>query len=186
MALRWNDGARVQPLDHIEAIELESVMGEDISIAQCNIVFDDGSRLNVRIESDLENDVMIFRGFVLGLIERLGPERRSRISFRPLSPPSSSARVVFISGSLIALIAFLVVGLWAWLSDAAVGQAEWVAVPLFLLIAGMLASIVRSGFITNNKPLDPTSLPNRALPQEPLKVTLARLRQERQAKAVAR
>jgi hypothetical protein len=167
-------------------MELESVMGEDISIAQCNVIFHDGSRLNVRIESDLERDVMTFRGFVLGLIDRLGPERRSRISFRPLSPPSATARIVFISVSLIALIGFLVLGLWAWLSDAANGQAEWVAIPLFLLIAGMLALIVRAGFITNNKPLDPTSLPIRALPQEPLKITLARQRQERQAKAAGR
>ena len=79
MALRWNDGARVKSLGKIEAMELESVMGEDISIAQCNVIFHDGSRLNVRIESDLERDVMTFRGFVLGLIDRLGPERRARI-----------------------------------------------------------------------------------------------------------
>jgi hypothetical protein len=106
---------------------------------------------------------MTFRGFVLALIERPGPARRARISFRPLNPPSTIGRIVFISISLLALIAFAATALWTFLSAEA--QFEWAAIPLCLLMAGMLALIVRAAFITNDKPLDPMSLPSRALPQ---------------------
>jgi hypothetical protein len=177
--IRWNAGALVRSFDAIEAVELESMMGEDISTAQCDIVWQDGARLSVRIDTGLERDVMTFRGFVLALIERLGPEHRARISFRPLHPPGPTGRIVFISIYMLALIAFAATALWALLSAEA--QFEWAAIPLCLLMAGMLALIVRAAFITNDKPFDPMSLPSRALPQEPLKLKLARLRQERQA-----
>ena len=124
---------------------------------------------------------MTFRGFVLALIERLGPERRARISFRPLNPPGPTGRIVFISVSLLALIGFTAVARWARLSAEA--QFEWAAIPLCLLMAGMLALSVRAAFITNDKPFDPMSLPSHALPQEPLRLKLTRLRQEREEKA---
>lgn len=123
--------------DAIAAIELGSVMGEDISTAQCDILWQDCVRLSVRMDTDLEPDVTTFRGFVLALIERLAPERRARISFRPLSRPSPTGRIVFISLSLIALIGLAAMALCALLS--ADGQFEWATIPLCLLMAGMLA-----------------------------------------------
>ena len=141
------------------------------------------ARLIGRIEGDLERDVMTFRGFDLGLTERPGPEDWSRLIFRPGGP---AARIVYISIALIALIAFIVVGLWALLSDTSDGQFEWASIALCLLLAGIFAAIVRAAFIRNSKPLDPASLPARAPPPESLNITLAKLRRKRKAKTAGR
>lgn len=169
-ALGWTSAGvpRRRGFGDIVAVELESDRGGEEPSGRCDILFADGAQLSVWIVSDANHsrETVLYREFVFGFIEQLGPGQRARIVFRHGLRPGT--RMQHIVMSSICLVGVLGVFVYALASQAALKEDNaWLALPLLLLFAGMLAGILRGALKSSRNIFDPQAVPESALPPAP-------------------
>jgi hypothetical protein len=153
VGLSWSSGKeqRRRAFGDISNIDLDKRMGGHYPTAWCYISFADRAQLTVRMKNDMPKEVMIYRGFVLALFERLGAENQSRITFRyGYSPERQRLHIVLSAVALVvAIVAFLVAAFLDELHQEANG---WIAYVLILLFIGMLSGVLWKSVTGGQKP----------------------------------
>jgi di/tricarboxylate transporter len=120
------------------------------------------------MKNDMPKEVITYRGFVLGLFQRLVAENQSRITFRyGYSPERQRLHVVLSAVALVvAIVAFVVAAFSDGLHQEDNG---WIAYVLILLFIGMLSGVLWKSVTGGQKPFKPDDIPAGALPPAPKK-----------------
>jgi len=154
-------------------------MGEDVA-ARCDIGFSDATRLTVIIATASNAEIVAYRDFVRALIERFGPERRSRIIFRHGYRRVTQIMGLFmgtVGGALLLTVIIYTIGVKQLYREL----GWWGVAPVLALGVFSCATWVRYASIGGQKAFDPESIPREALPMT-LQERLGALRGRRKAR----
>ncbi len=168
--LAWTgpDGRRRRGLDELLTVEIQSEPMVEDPFALCVLTFAAGAPLIVRVDYDQAEKIDAFRGLILTLINRLGPERRSRVRF--LTGPRPAARRLQIILFAIGVAGTAGVFLFELVSPETYTQPnEWLLPPLILFFVVALGFGLRVAIKSGQKPFDPLAIPPGVLPEAPVR-----------------
>lgn len=172
-SLAWECGGqhRRRAFNDIATIRLWADLHADGPFALCDVIFANDERLTVMM-SDKDFDpckgmkYAVYRTFVLRLFERLGPAKRTVISF--VEGPTALRRLSWIIGSASGLAACLGVSVVGAVSDwFNATDNSWLLLPLLLFFAALMAGLLVLSLKTGQRNFDPEDVPPHALPPVP-------------------
>ena len=168
--LAWTgpDGRRRRGLDELLSVEIQNEPAAEDPFVLCVLTFAAGAPLTVRVDCDQAEKIAAFRGLILTLIDRLGPERRQRVRF--LTGPRPAARTLQIVLFAIGFVGTAGVFLFELVSPETYTQPnEWLLLPLILFFVIALGFGLGVAIKSGQKPFDPLAIPPGVLPDVPVR-----------------